>query len=181
MLVEAGCDVDHSEDVRAWAQGDGRRGVVVSVEQDAVGLRGIGALRALRSDLAIVVLLAEPTLDACQRAMQAGANTALAHHAGLDLVVEAVLLALAQRTVLPTPVARDLVVGPAQPSTADLSSDERHWLRSLADGRTIAEIAEDAAYSHREMHRLLRSVYDRLGAANRSQALISATRRGIVG
>jgi DNA-binding NarL/FixJ family response regulator len=99
----------------------------------------------------------------------------------LDLVVEAVLLALEQRTVLPTPVARDLVFAPAEPATAELSVDERHWLRSLADGRTIAEIAEDAAYSRREMHRLLRGIYGRLGVENRSQALVSAARQGIVG
>lgn len=178
VLVEAGCDVDPCDDLRAWVQEDGRRGVVVSVEHDGRGLRHIGALRAQRSDLAIVALLAER--NACQPALQAGANSALEQHASLDLVVEAVLHALEGRTVLPTPMARDLVVGPAEPPTVELSPDERQWLRALAAGSTVAEIAEDAAYSNREMHRLLRGIYDRLGAENRSQALISVARQGIV-
>ena len=54
------------------------------------------------------------------------------------------------------------------------------WLRALAAGATVHQLAERIGYSEREMYRLLRAVYDRLGVPNRTQALVWATRQGIL-
>jgi len=55
---------------------------------------------------------------------------------------------------------------------------EKEWIATLAGGKTVAQLAEDAGYSERAMFRLLHDLYGRLGVANRTEAIVVATRRG---
>jgi DNA-binding CsgD family transcriptional regulator len=48
----------------------------------------------------------------------------------------------------------------------------------LATGMTVAQLAAKAGYSERAMFRLLRSLYVRMGAKNRTEALIRAYEHG---
>jgi DNA-binding NarL/FixJ family response regulator len=185
ILGEHGFKVDvalspDDDGLSSWARGDGKRGMVVAVDDDCqvVLLR---ALRCAHKDLALVALVPDESTEAHHRALRAGANTAVGHDAEPGRLVEAIALALDGCTVMPTEVAREIAAGPAEPATIELNDRERVWLQALADGRTVAEIADEAAYSHREMHRTLRALYKRLGAANRAQALTSATRQGLIG
>jgi DNA-binding NarL/FixJ family response regulator len=57
------------------------------------------------------------------------------------------------------------------------SSREIGWLRDLANGVSVGRIAEGAGYSERMMFRLLRDLYARLGARNRTEALMLARER----
>jgi DNA-binding NarL/FixJ family response regulator len=185
ILVEHGFEVDvalppDDDELLTWAQGDGARGLVVAVDDDCQ-LVLLRALRCTRKDLALVALVPGESTEAYHRALRAGANTAIGRDVDPDRLIEALALALKGRTVMPTEVAREIAEGPAEPATIDLTDGERRWLQALADGRTVAEIADEAAYSHREMHRTLRALYKRLGAANRAQALTSATRQGLIG
>ena len=51
---------------------------------------------------------------------------------------------------------------------------QAEWLRSLSQGMTVDELADRAGYSERAMYRQLRRLYERLGAANRTEALLQA-------
>ncbi len=63
----------------------------------------------------------------------------------------------------------------AHPSTA-----EQEWLRHLARGDSVATVAARAGYSERMMFRLLRDLYTKIGAANRTEAMIRACDEGWV-
>jgi DNA-binding NarL/FixJ family response regulator len=54
------------------------------------------------------------------------------------------------------------------------------WLRLLADGRTVAEIATTMGYSHRAVHRQLKQMYDRLGVDGKISAIVKAARAGLL-
>ena len=58
------------------------------------------------------------------------------------------------------------------------SESELAWLRELASGATLAQLAEHSGYSERAMFRLLRELYGRLEVKNRTEALMLSQRRG---
>jgi hypothetical protein len=51
-------------------------------------------------------------------------------------------------------------------------------LRDLAQGRTVAQVADRSGYSERMMFRLLRDLYTELGVTNRTEAMLLARERG---
>jgi LuxR family maltose regulon positive regulatory protein len=53
-------------------------------------------------------------------------------------------------------------------------------LNSLSRGRTGEEIAEDLNISSNVVHSVIRSVYAKLGAVNRADAVRIATARGLL-
>ena len=61
-----------------------------------------------------------------------------------------------------------------------LNPIERRWLRSIAEGATVVEVAAAEGYSERHMRRMLGNVYRRLGATSRVPALIVAANNGLL-
>ena len=53
-------------------------------------------------------------------------------------------------------------------------------LQTMAKGRTVAQLARAVGYSEREMFRLLRQLYDRMGVRNRTEALLKAAQCGLL-
>ena len=66
------------------------------------------------------------------------------------------------------------------PTQGGFSPLERRWLRSLAEGATVGEVAAAEGYSQRHMRRLLANLYRRLGATGRVPALVAAARLGFL-
>src|SRR4030042_3857 len=60
-----------------------------------------------------------------------------------------------------------------------VDEEETEWLEELAQGSTVVSLADAYGYSERVMFRRLHDLYGRLGAANRSEALINAGRLGL--
>jgi DNA-binding NarL/FixJ family response regulator len=65
-----------------------------------------------------------------------------------------------------------------EPARRPITADEIGWLRRLADGVTVADLAKQVGYSERMMFRLLASVYARLGVDNHTKATIRARDEG---
>lgn len=84
--------------------------------------------------------------------------------------------------MLPIEVLRALsaVVVPHESGGDQLTPQEVGWLRDLARGHTVVQLAEAAGYSERMMFRLLRSVYQRLNARTRTEAMMTASARGLL-
>lgn len=61
-----------------------------------------------------------------------------------------------------------------------LSDEELSILRSLAAGRRMVEIAEDHGFSERSLYRLLRDIWETLGATSRMEGLAIAIREGLL-
>lgn len=129
--------------------------------------------------LAVVVVLDELTTEACAQALQAGVTGVLSVSDAPGDVVSVVSCAGQGQTVLPRRVVQALC-RPATTPAPELSSVERAWLRRLAAGLTVAGLARANGYSEREMYRRLSSVYLRLGARTRTEALLIAERAGLL-
>jgi DNA-binding NarL/FixJ family response regulator len=63
---------------------------------------------------------------------------------------------------------------------AGLSDGEVEWLRALAGGQSVDELAWTSGYSSRTMYRRLSVVYRRLGARQRTAALLKAADMGLL-
>lgn len=127
---------------------------------------------------ACVVLIHEPTPARYRRLLASGA-TALPVGAPDEDVVLAVGAASRALTCLPASAARALAGFDGDRPV--LTQREASWLRALVDGATVAGLARSVGYSPREMYRVLGGLYARLGAANRTDALLRADRWGLLG
>jgi DNA-binding NarL/FixJ family response regulator len=161
----------------ARAQEEGAVVVVVPAEQ---ALAVLTTLRELPGDEAPTVhVVEEATAEACAEALRVGATGVVALDAELSQVVGVVRAAAGGQTLLPRQVAKALCRQQAGP-VPQLAAREREWLRHLADSGTVASLARTVGYSEREMYRLLGGVYARLGASNRTEALLLAERWGLL-
>jgi len=126
------------------------------------------------------------SLDAgeVERAIQAGACGYLLKDDSAAEIVAAVRTAAAGGSPLSPPVAAALVTqlrGPLQDNGApELTTRELHVLQLLGAGRRNVEIAEDLAISVYTVKRHVSHLLRKLGAANRTQAAVEATRRGLL-
>lgn len=178
-LTAAGHVVQTPGDVLAWAC-QVRGGVVlltVQAEADWKVLARLGATETAANSL--VVLLGEESAAAGVRAVRAGARSVLARQVSADVLRRTVSATIDGQAVLPVAVAALLASGGADagPDLA-LSAERVSWLRALAAGGTVAQLASQAGYSERAMFRLLRSLYRDMGVGGRVEALIRAQERG---
>lgn len=81
--------------------------------------------------------------------------------------------------VLPAVVVRELLRRAARwDEDVRLTERELAWLRDLAQGLTVAQVAARSGYSERMIFRFFRDLYEGLGVANRTEALLLARERG---
>ena len=167
-------------DVEEWAARHGRRILLVTttVREDAEILRRFAAANP---ELTLVALLREPTVELYLLAMRSGASGAVSWMAQPETMVDVVEAACAGHWLLPFDVARHISglvrVGGEAPG---VSAAEGEWLRLLANGTTIAELALRLGLSEREMFRQLRDLYGRMGARSRTEALVKAAQWGVI-
>jgi len=177
-LTAAGHVVQTPSDVVAWA-GQIQGAVVlltVQVEADWYVLPRLGG-SAVNS---LVVLLAEESAAAGARAVRAGARSVLARQVSAEVLRRTVSATIDGQAVLPAAVA-DLLASGSGADTGPgrgLSPERLSWLRALAAGSTVAQLASQAGYSERAMFRLLRSLYRDMGAGGRVEALMRAQEQG---
>lgn len=140
-------------------------------DQERVGTSGDGVV--------VVAVVDDEAPARYAEALAAGASTVVAADAPVTAVVEAVDAAINGRTVLPISVAQELARDASRWSPA-LSAEEIEWLRRLAHGATVAELAKESFHSERDMYRALRRLYSRIGASSRAEAIVAATRLGLL-
>ncbi|MFI6477612.1 hypothetical protein ACIBH1_06760 [Nonomuraea sp. NPDC050663] len=178
-LREAGLGSESPDDVFAWMDDDHLRLVVLSV-QTSEDWECLVQLCRTHRDALVVALLPDDAVTTHVRALTGGAVATLPRDAQPSAVRAAVEAVIDGRSVVPVDVLRALTVaGPAAVSNEEVPSpQEREWLRRLAAGSTVADLADGAGYSERMMFRLLRDLYKRIKAGNRTQALMLARERG---
>lgn len=152
--------------------------VVFTIDSEAAW---VGLTELLEAPgVAIVALLEDATVTGYRRALRLGLAGTVSREASTEQIVAVVCAALAGTTLLPCPIARQLAERGGVEQPLPISDNEAGWLRAMADGATIATLAQAARYSERQMHRLIANLYKRIGAANRQQALVFAARYGIL-
>ena len=191
VLAEAGYRVELPDDLLAWLQRRGEAVVVLTLRSE----HDWNLLRRVRAEPPrprVIVLLDDDRAATGIRAMRAGARSVLPRGVAVRALRRTVEATISGQAVMPAEVALALATAPAayaeMPTTASpagpttapptLSEDQMAWLRQLANGSTVAQVADRAGYSERAMFRLLRAVYERLGTHSRIEAIMRAKEAG---
>jgi DNA-binding NarL/FixJ family response regulator len=130
----------------------------------------------------VVALVAPGDAETVAHAMHHGAVGAVEWHAETNRIVEVAEAAARGDALLPSGTACSLpgTGGDPHADRPQVDEEEAEWLEALAKGATVVGLADDYGYSERVMYRRLHALYERLGASNRSEALISAVRLGVL-
>jgi DNA-binding NarL/FixJ family response regulator len=141
---------------------------------------GVGALA--RDGRAVVVFTAYDGDDDVFRAIRAGARGYLLKGSPAADIVQAIRQVHGGESYLGPRIAAKLVTGVASPRTRAglLSARERGVLRLVAAGLSNRQIAEALSISERTVKFHVTSIFNKLGAENRAQAVAVAAARGLL-
>lgn len=144
-------------------------------------------VRERQPELAIVILTAFPEEMAVRACLRAGAVACLFKDISEQELLSALMLVVHGRAVIDPRVAG--AAGPRVPAAAAaaapddpaaLTSREHDVLRLIARGLTTAEMADRLGRSPNTVKTHARSLFGKLAAHNRVQALAAARERGLV-
>lgn len=144
---------------------------------------GLDAARKIRAELpecGIVVLTMYAGDEHLFGALEAGASAFVAKDAPADEVVAAARHAAASPTAFTAADLADAMRRRLSPSGPQLSPREREVLGLLADGLAVAQIAKKLYISESTAKTHISKLYEKLGAGNRAQALMTAMRLGLI-
>jgi DNA-binding NarL/FixJ family response regulator len=137
-------------------------------------------LRAYASRLSVIAVLTGPSAPAGVRAVRTGARSVLFREVTAGTLRRTVEATIDGQVVLPAAVAAALVTGADHAAAGVVvpTSEQLDWLRHLAAGMTVAQLAGLAGYSERAMFRLLQALYRRMGVRTRIEAIVHAQEQG---
>ncbi|OLB81524.1 MAG: hypothetical protein AUI14_03000 [Actinobacteria bacterium 13_2_20CM_2_71_6] len=144
---------------------------------DLDGLELAGILRDRYPHLGLILVLAEPDPAQVAAAAQRGLSAAVARTASAATLTATLRAAAADPHTFRAP--GELLRAPARP-TPRLSPRERQVLALLVEGRTQAEIAQALHISPATAKTHVARLYTKLQARNRSQALLTTAREGLL-
>lgn len=147
---------------------------------DGSGLEVVRRLRATSDAMGIVVLTMYAGDQQLFEALEAGASAFVPKSAPAQEVVVAARHAAAAPKSFTAADLADAMRRRLEPEGPVLSPREREVLQLLADGLSVAAISKQLFISESTTKTHISKVYDKLGAANRAQALMTALRMGLL-
>jgi DNA-binding NarL/FixJ family response regulator len=179
-LGQGGFDPETSAELLDWVGQSSRPVVLLTLATDA-DWSLLARIRHEHAEATIIALLPDASVSAYVRAMAAGAVTALPRDAAMETVRQAFEEVLRGFSVLPVQVVQALAAPhKAAGNGPQLTAPEVSWLRELAGGATVGQLAERSGYSERAMFRQLHELYAKLRVKNRTEALLAAHRKGLL-
>jgi len=181
ILEEGGFRPALLDDIGAWAPGVGGGAAFIHISDDS----NLDSVEAFTEEYPHVPVIGvrrdlDPVLFAA--GIRSGAIGMIDADDSPELVLLVLGAALRGLSVLPELVVRTM--SQHTPDETDVShwlnTDEMKWLVAMAAGSTVADLAESIGYSERAMFRRLKDLYQRLGVANRTEALLWAGRHGLL-
>ena len=149
-------------------------------------LDGIEATRRLRlsaPDARVVILTMHGEEETIDQALRAGAAAYLLKDCSTDQVAETLHAVAAGDTDLSVDLARSLLAempGPEPAMATSLSQREVEVLQMFADGCSTVEVGERLYISAKTVKNHLASIYAKLDARDRTQAVLTGVRMGII-
>ena len=149
-------------------------------------LDGIEATRRLRlsaPDARVVILTMHGEEETINRALRAGAAAYLLKDCSTDQVAATLHAVAAGDTDLSVDLARSLLAempGPEPAFATSLSQREVEVLQMFADGCSTVEVGQRLYISAKTVKNHLASIYEKLDARDRTQAVLTAVRMGII-
>jgi DNA-binding NarL/FixJ family response regulator len=147
---------------------------------DGNGLEACRAIRADHPDLGIVILTMYAGDDQLFEALEAGASAFVPKNAPAEDVVAAARHAAASPHSFVATDLQDAMKRRLSPTGPQLSPREREVLGLLADGLGVAQISRQLFISESTTKTHISKLYEKLGAGNRAQALMTALKLGLL-
>lgn len=157
---------------------------VILMDLRMPGLDGVGATRKILADRPgqrVVVLTTYETDADILRAVEAGASGYLLKDASRTELAGAIRAASRGETVLAPSVAGKLVNRVRNPTASPLSAREIEVLRLVAQGSTNADIGRALHISEATVKTHLLRVFAKLDVSDRTAAVTTAMRLGLLG
>lgn len=145
------------------------------------GIDGIEATRRVRSaspGTKVVILTASDEQHDLRRAMRAGASGYVVKDHDVTEIADAVRAVAKGNLVLPSHLAAS-VLHDLENAAPDLNDAEREILAGIAKGETNKELAARLHLSERTVRRRVDDIYSKLHLADRIEAAIYASKRGL--
>lgn len=147
---------------------------------DGDGLRLAQELRDRRPDLGIVMMTSGQEEGVLFRALETGMSAFVGKTAPLEEVVAAIRhAAVAASSFTASGLAMALTRRRSCQERLALSPREIEVLRLLRDGLSVPAVAREMCISQSTVKVHVSHLYDKLGAANRAQALMTAVSQGL--
>lgn len=185
--------VDGEPDLRVVAEAGTLReaGALVGLERpdvivvdvslpDGNGVELVRTARELLPSSGIVVLTMHSDDETLLHALEAGASALVLKSATLDSVVDAVRRSAAAPDVFAAAGLAAALRRRSEVQPTRLTPRESEVLVLLRDGLSVAQVARKLFMSESTVKTHIARIYDKLGANNRAQALMSAIRQGLV-
>jgi two-component system NarL family response regulator len=141
------------------------------------GVSAIKEIRELDPNAHIVVLTTYDGDEDIYRAIKAGAKAYLLKDTARDALVDCVRKVHAGETYLPAPLAAKLA---ERVSGAALSAREIEVLQRMGAGKSNKEIGAELFISEGTVKSHVKSIFTKLDVVSRTEALATATRRGLI-
>jgi two-component system, NarL family, response regulator DegU len=163
---------------------------VILMDVSMPDMDGIEATRRIINndpDQRIVMLTMHADKDLIDAAIKAGAVGYLTKDCSTDEVIQAVKLAANGETALSPQLAKSMLTEvrkidekAAREEDRLVTKREEEVLQLIADGCSTPEVAQRLYISQKTVKNHLASIYDKLNARDRTQAVLTAVRMGIV-
>ena len=191
-MTDAGFDVvgEAGDGVEAIAMADDLQPDVILMDVTMPNCDGVEACRRViesGTDTRVVMLTMHADQDVLANAIRAGAIGYLTKDSSTREIADAVRMAVEGDTVLSPQLARTMLEEVRKldaPGTHEaervISDREVEVLQLIADGCSTPEVAAQLYISQKTVKNHLASIYQKLDARDRTQAVLAAVRMGIV-
>lgn len=161
---------------------------VILMDVSMPEIDGVEATRQIRerhADVRIVMLTMHADQDVLADAIRAGANGYLVKDCSTDEIASAIETVAGGETALSPRLAASMLAEVRRQEdqaeqTRVITKREEEVLQHIADGCSTPEVAEKLYISQKTVKNHLASIYQKLDARDRTQAVLQAVRMGIV-